>query len=168
LNGGGVSGVMGISVFMFSDISPLFPLSDGSDTASKKIAAASPVNNKNINPSSAGMFVVFFLRFINYVCSFEKYCFCSQYNIFHSQMKLQNSKFVGLSNMLNRDAIEEGDGRKPREGSHRSVIRSVLMSSKLFSKIIKREEASARVEDFLIFTMTSFDFAVMSGSVRFD
>lgn len=42
------------------------------------------------------------------------------------------------------------------------------MSSKLFLKISQGEERVARIEAFLIFSVTALHLAVMSGSIRTD
>ena len=57
-------------------------------------------------------------------------------------------------------------GRKPVEGPHRQVIRAAVINSELFLKALQREKGVKRIKAFLVFPVTAFHLAIMSGCVR--
>lgn len=58
--------------------------------------------------------------------------------------------------------------RTPSKRSHRKIVGAAIMDSKLLLKISQGEERVARIEAFLIFSVTALHLAVMSGSIRAD
>ena len=69
-----------------------------------------------------------------------------------------------MSNILD-SALQR---RQPVEGPHGKVVGSTVVNDKLCLKIIKRIKGMAGIEALLILTMTSFDLAVVPGSIRPD
>ena len=52
------------------------------------------------------------------------------------------------------------------KGAHRKGVAFPLVNSQLFTKVGEGVEGVSIIETFLVFSMASFDFAVVSGSIR--
>ncbi len=54
------------------------------------------------------------------------------------------------------------------EGPHRVVVRTAVMSHKLFAEVIQGEERMAGVEAFLVLPMAALHFSVVAGRIGTD
>ena len=52
------------------------------------------------------------------------------------------------------------------KGAHRKGVAFSLVNSKLFTKVSEGVEGAGIIEAFLVFSVASFDLAVVSGSIR--
>lgn len=52
------------------------------------------------------------------------------------------------------------------KGAHRKGVAFSLVNSKLITKVCEGVEGVGIVEAFLVFSMASFDFTVVPGSIR--
>ena len=68
--------------------------------------------------------------------------------------------------ILDRESRKFFKRREPGKRAHRSGVRTVKVGGKLFLKVIERIEGMGFIETPLVFTMTAFNFAVVSGSIR--
>ena len=75
---------------------------------------------------------------------------------------------VGLSMILDRESRKFFKRREPGQRAHRSGVRTVKVGGKLFLKVIERIEGMGFIETPLVFTMTAFNFAVVSWGIRTD
>ena len=63
---------------------------------------------------------------------------------------------------------KEKKGRKPVEGSHRQVVGTTVMQSKLLLEVVEREEGTERIKAFLVLPVAALNLSVMPGCVRTD
>ena len=70
--------------------------------------------------------------------------------------------------ILDRESRKFFKRREPGQRAHRSGVRTVKVGGKLFLKVIERIEGMGFIETPLVFTMTAFNFAVVSWGVRTD
>ena len=70
--------------------------------------------------------------------------------------------------MLDSVVSKDNDRGEPKEGAHRKLVAVSLVGSELPTKVDERIEGVSIVESFLVFSVTAFDFAIMSGCVGTD
>ena len=70
--------------------------------------------------------------------------------------------------ILDRESRKFFKRREPGKRAHRSGVRTVKVGGKLFLKVIERIEGMGFIETPLVFTMTAFNFAVVSWGIRTD
>ena len=92
-----------------------------------------------------------------YKCGFSPFLTCREWAAFIF--------FVGLSNILYSKGRKLITRRSPSERSHRAGVAATLVGSELPTKVGERVEAVVGVEAFLVFTVTAFDLAVMTGCI---
>ena len=68
--------------------------------------------------------------------------------------------------ILDRESRKFFKRREPGQRAHRSGVRTVKVGGKLFLKVVERIEGMSFIETPLAFTVTAFNFAIMSGSIR--
>lgn len=52
------------------------------------------------------------------------------------------------------------------KGSHGKIIGPPVVDGELFGKVVQREERMGVIKAFLVFSVASFDLAVVAGGVR--
>lgn len=61
--------------------------------------------------------------------------------------------------------VEEIYRRAPKQGSHRSVVGTGIMSGKLSGKVLKGEESMSVIKTSLVLSVSSFHLAIMPRRV---
>ena len=69
---------------------------------------------------------------------------------------------------IEKEKINVIRGRTPIKRTHRKMIVFFVVNSQLFFKIIERIKSVNCVKIFVIFSVRTFDFAVVPGSIGFD
>ena len=69
---------------------------------------------------------------------------------------------------MDSEGTKEETRGGPTEGTHRQVVGSALVPSELGAKVSEGEEGAEAVEAFLVFSVTAFDLAVVSGGIGAD